>query len=253
MTRWLGATAVLAAASTLSVAASAAPADIVVRVLSEGGKYVGSSMGGASVVVRDALSGAVLAQGVTAGSTGDTRRIMDGGKRGTRLADDQSAAFRAQVEIEAPRLVEIEVVGPLAQRQSAVRVTAQRWLLPGQQVHGDGWVMELPGLVVDVVAPAAHQRIKAGADIPLSVNVALMCGCPIEPGGLWDSARFDVQATISHDGRPAGTVPLSYGGRTGLFTGRFRPAGSGSYVITLSAVDTMTGATGVDATSVIIP
>lgn len=238
----------------LPVAAAAEPTDLVIRVISEGGKFVGTSMGGAEIIVRDVRSGEVLAHGRTAGSTGDTARIMKGGPRGTPLADETAAAFRTTIDIDEPRLVEVEAYGPLAQPQAAVRVTSQRWVLPGRgATQGDGWLLELPGLVVDLVEPAAHQRGTAGAAIRLAANVALMCGCPIEPGGIWDAARYDVRASAKRDGQPAGEVSLSYGGRTGYFTGTLPVDKAGAHVITVTAVDTKTGATGVDASSILIP
>jgi len=238
----------------LPVAAAAEPTDLVIRVISEGGKFVGTSMGGAEIIVRDVRSGEVLVHGRTAGSTGDTARIMKGGPRGTPLADETAAAFRTTIDIDEPRLVEVEAYGPLAQPQAAVRVTSQRWVLPGRgATQGDGWLLELPGLVVDLVAPAAHQRGTAGAAIRLAANVALMCGCPIEPGGIWDAARYDVRASAKRDGQPAGEVSLSYGGRTGYFTGTLPVDKAGAHVITVTAVDTKTGATGVDASSILIP
>ncbi|AGH51878.1 MULTISPECIES: hypothetical protein [Sphingomonadales] len=238
----------------LPVAAAAEPTDLVIRVISEGGKFVGTSMGGAEIIVRDVRSGEVLVHGRTAGSTGDTARIMKGGPRGTPLADETAAAFRTTIDIDEPRLVEVEAYGPLAQPQAAVRVTSQRWVLPGRgATQGDGWLLELPGLVVDLVEPAAHQRGTAGAAIRLAANVALMCGCPIEPGGIWDAARYDVRASAKRDGQPAGEVSLSYGGRTGYFTGTLPVDKAGAHVITVTAVDTKTGATGVDASSILIP
>jgi len=238
----------------LPVAAAAEPTDLVIRVISEGGKFVGTSMGGAEIIVRDVRSGEVLVHGRTAGSTGDTARIMKGGPRGTPLADETAAAFGTTIDIDEPRLVEVEAYGPLAQPQAAVRVTSQRWVLPGRgATQGDGWLLELPGLVVDLVEPAAHQRGTAGAAIRLAANVALMCGCPIEPGGIWDAARYDVRASAKRDGQPAGEVSLSYGGRTGYFTGTLPVDKAGAHVITVTAVDTKTGATGVDASSILIP
>lgn len=240
--------------SGLPVAAAAEPTDLVIRVISEGGKFVGTSMGGAEIIVRDVRSGEVLARGRTTGSTGDTARIMAGGPRATPLADETSAAFRARIDIDEPRLVEVEAYGPLAQPQAAVRVASQRWVLPGRgATQGDGWVLELPGLVVDLVEPAAHQRGTAGASVRLAANVALMCGCPIEPGGIWDAARYDVRASVKRDGQPAGEVRLSYGGRTGYFTGTLPVDKAGAHVITVTAVDTKTGATGVDASSLLVP
>ncbi|OJU09933.1 MAG: hypothetical protein BGN86_14990 [Caulobacterales bacterium 68-7] len=238
----------------LPVAAAAEPTDLVIRVISEGGKFVGTSMGGAEIIVRDVRSGEVLARGRTTGSTGDTARIMAGGPRGTPVADEASAAFKARIDIAEPRLVVVEAYGPLAQPQAAVRVTAQRWIVPGQPAtHADGWVLELPGLVLDLVEPAASQRGAAGTNIRLAANVALMCGCPIEPGGLWDATRFDVRATVRREGQPDSEVRLTYGGRTGYFTGAFVAEKGGAHVITVTAVDTETGATGVDATSIVVP
>lgn len=238
----------------LSMPAAAEPTDLVIRVISQGGKFVGTSMGGAEIIVRDVRSGEVLARGRTAGTTGDTARIMNGGPRGTSLADEAAAAFRTRIDIYEPTLVEVEAFGPLAQPQAAVRVTAQRWVVPGRvATQGDGWVLELPGLVVDLVEPAAHQRAKAGTNITLAANVALMCGCPIEPGGTWDAARFDVRATVRRDDLPVGEFRLSYGGHTGYFIGEIPAEKAGAHVITVTAIDTKTGATGVDATSVIIP
>ena len=238
----------------LPVTAAAEPTDLVIRVISEGGKFVGTSMGGAEIILRDVRSGEVLAHGRTAGSTGDTARIMTGGPRGTPLADEASAAFRTRIDIDEPRLVEVVAYGPLAQPQAAVRVTAQRWIVPGRPAtQGDGWLLELPGLVVDLVEPAAHQRGTAGAAIRLAANVALMCGCPIEPGGIWDAARYDVRASAKRDGQPAGEVSLSYGGRPGSFPGPFPGQQGRGPVIPVTAVDTKTGATGVDASSILIP
>lgn len=247
----------LAAILALSpAAASAEPTEVVVRVLSQGAKFVGSAMGGAHIVLRDAASGAILAEGPTSGSTGDTARIMAGGPRGTPLADAGAAAFRARLDIDRPLLVDIEAHGPTAQRQAAVRVTAQRWLLPGQPVIGDGWTLELPGLVVDAVEPAAHQRLVPGtASVRIGVNVAMMCGCPIEPGGLWDADRFDVRADIAGTASAAAAtrLPLRYGGRTGYFTAELKTPASGDYVVTVSALDRQSGATGVDRMSFIVP
>ena len=146
-------------------------------------------MGGARVILRDADTGEILAQGVTAGGTGDTKRIMhEGGGRRATLSDDSAAKFTATLDLDAPRLIEAEVFGPLAQRQSANRVTATHWVVPGKNITGgDGWVLELPGYVVDVLAPPAHVKLPADTStVSLRANVALMCGsapsCPAACG-----------------------------------------------------------------------
>lgn len=229
--------------------------ELEIRVLSLGGKFIGSSMGGTEIIIRDVRSNEILAQGVTSGTTGDTQRIMRGGGRNAPIADDTSAAFIAKIELSEPRLLQIEAFGPLAQPQSALRVTSQQWVIPGRHVgQGDGWVLEMPGLVVDVTEPAAHVRLQKGAtEIQISVNIALMCGCPIEPNGTWDAARFDVKVRVNHDGNTLPEATLTYDGAAGRFAGAIPAQGSGNYIISVFAFDQQTNATGVDFTSAIVP
>lgn len=209
--------------------AAAAPTEVVVRVLSQGAKFIGDGVGGVEVTLADA-GGRTLATGRIAGGTGDTARIMAGAPRGTPVAGPGAAAFRATLDIAVPTLVTATVRGPLGHPAAAVTATIQRWLLPGQVVTGDGWVVELPGLVV-----------RGGvADGVIGGDVMMLCGCPIEAGGLWDAARFEVTATLANGTR----LPLSFTGRTGHFAAPLpgRTGGSGAIV---TALDRLTGATGI--------
>ncbi len=249
--RMMAAATPLLAAALVVTPSLATPTNVVVRVISQGAKFVGSGMGGAAIIIRDAASGAILAQGITSGTTGNTKRIMETAPRDAPRADAGTAGFAATIDIAAPRLVEVSATGPLAQPQSAVRVTAQHWLIPGAPVAGDGWVLELPGLVVDITDPATPAR--AAKDAPamhLTAHVAMLCGCPIEPGGLWDAGRFDVRAHVTRDGAPLPDVPLAYAGTTGNFGADLALGGKGNYLVTVSAFDRQTGAAGVDSASV---
>ncbi|MFM9937534.1 MAG: hypothetical protein ACKVOL_15215 [Novosphingobium sp.] len=245
--------AVLLASAPLPLLAE--PTPVTIRVLSLGGKFIGTGMGGARIVVRDARTQQILAQGITTGGTGDTKRIMAGGPRNAQIADASAAAFNVMLDLAEPTLVEVEAYGPQAQLQSAVAVRSQRWVLPGHGVAaGDGWVLELAGLVVDVIDPPAHLRTSAGNhQITVRANVALLCGCPIEPGGLWDAARFDVTAHIKREGDEEKTQPLAYGGKTGVFAASVEAAEPGTYAVTVTAVDRATDAVGIDRTSFIVP
>lgn len=248
-------TAVVACVLMLSSAAHAELTPIEVRVLSQGAKFVGTSMGGVEVVVRDAATRAILAEGSVAGSTGDTARIMQGGPRNHVRHTADSAVFRATIDLAEPRLLEVSARGPLAQPQAAVTVTSQMWVLPGKGVAtGDGWLLELPGLVVDATVPAAHAVLAPGtARQRISVNVAMMCGCPITAGGLWDAARFEVVAHVRrNDGQAVPTV-LPFAGQTGLFAAEVPLSGAGAYNVTVTAFDRETGASGVDRTSFLLP
>jgi len=100
--------------------ALAEPTEITVRVLGKDSKFVGTSMGGARVILRDAETREILAKGVTSGDTGDTAKIMheDRGSRAV-LSSKGAAQFTATLDLDEPRLIEAEAYGPLAQAQGA--------------------------------------------------------------------------------------------------------------------------------------
>jgi len=236
-------------------AAFAEPTEITVRVLGKDSKFIGTSMGGARVILRDAETGEILAKGVTAGSTGDTDKIMheDCGARAV-LSTEDAAKFTATIDIDEPRLIEAEVFGPLAQKQSANRATATQWVVPGEDLTGgDGWLLELPGYVVDVLAPPAHVRVPADTkDVALRANVVLMCGCPITPGGLWDADKLTVKALVTKNGETQPPVDLAFAGETSQFAGTVPVDGAGVYDVTVYAHSAETGNTGLDRTTFIV-
>jgi len=216
MIRLLPIAALIAAAPALAV-----PTPVTVRVLSQGAKFIGTGMGGVEVELTDAATGASLAKGRIEGGTGDTAKIMPGAPRGTAMADDKTAKFDAVMDIGEPLEVRVTVKGPL--RGQAVSATTTRWLLPGQPVVGDGWVLELQGLALD-----ARQ-----VDWQIVADVSMLCGCPIAPDTLWKSDRFKLVAIV--DGKP---MPMTYAGKTGRYT-----ASSTGKLIWVTALDTLTGAT----------
>lgn len=239
------------AATFTGASALAEPTDIVVRAISRDAKFIGDSMGGVRIILRDAQSGRVLAEGVTSGGTGDTKRLTETARRREGLATPEAAAFRTTIDIDQPRLVEVEAFGPLGQPQAAITVTSQQWVLPGKHIReGDGWLVEMPGFVVDILDPPAASTIRLPtAEIKLRANVVMMCGCPTSPGGLWDSNRFQITAMIARDGKTLPEQPLAYSGTTSQYELSFRPDAPGVYNVVVQAYDPTTGNTGVDKTS----
>jgi hypothetical protein len=237
-----------------ALAAGAEPTRIEVRVLSKGAKFVGTSMGGVAITIRDADTGELLVEGVTSGSTGDTARIMRGRDgRHDPVSTDDAAVFRATLDLAAPRHIEISAFGPLAQRQAVNRVSSTMWVVPGKHVTGgDGWLLELPGFVVDVLDPPAHRRVAGARPISVRANVAMMCGCPIEPGGLWDADRFEVRAIVSRDGAKLREVPMRYAGETSQFASELGEVEPGTYDVVVYAYDPANGNTGTDRTTFVV-
>jgi hypothetical protein len=166
--------------------AAAEPTHIVVRTIARDAKFIGDAMGGVEITLTDARSGKRLGRGLTAGGTGDTRRlIVEPRVRGKALATPEAARFETTIDIDRPTLVRAEARGPLGKPGAVITVASMMWLLPGQNLDGDGWVLELPGLVVE----PAWTRGPDGA-LQIAAKVTLMCGCPIEPGGHWDASQY---------------------------------------------------------------
>ncbi len=237
--------------------ASAEETRIDVRVISKGAKFVGTSMGGAEIVIADADTGRLLAQGKTAGSTGDTERIMrERLPHHAAVSTEDAAVFQAEVDLEEPRRVKVTARGPLAQPQAINTVSVTQWVVPGRHITGgDAMTLELPGFVVDVLSPPAHQKISDlgdAVDVSVEANVTMMCGCPIEPGGLWDANQFMVSAIVKRNGEKVDEVPLRFAGSTSRFTASLSVREPGSYEITVYAFDPTNGNTGVDKTTFIV-
>lgn len=167
--------------------ARAEPTQVEVRVIARGAKFLGGYAASVRITLTDADTGETLAQGMTAGTTGDTQRIMSGGKDGDgKRASADSAIFRTTLDIDRPRRVTAEVTGPLSQPQATTTATSTQWILPGHDVTaGDGWLIELPGLIIDIADPIAYRWVKAGDTVPLRVGVTMLCGCAISEKGPW--------------------------------------------------------------------
>lgn len=241
--------AALALLAPLASGAQAEPTRVMVRAQSLDAKFIGTAMGGVEVTLSDARTGAMLAKGLTQGGTGDTDTIMrTPHSRGAALADAKTAGFEAVIEIDRPTLVRAEAVGPAGKPASAVTVSSSQWVLPGRHVLGDGWTLVFPGLVIEPVAtPAEDGTLK------VSAKVTLMCGCPIEPGGLWDAANYAVEASLLSGDRIVARAPLSYAGTTSQFAGALPKAAPGRYTLRLVATDAKTPNAGVVEQAVELP
>ena len=151
---------------------------LVVRVKAKDAKFIGTSMGGAQVVVRDGETGEILASGLTSGGTGNTKILMmEPHKRGVLLSDESAAKFETSININEPTLVTIEAQAPMAQKQSSIKSSTQVWLIPGKPIAGDGVIIEVGGFAVDVLMPQTHESIKLNGSsvlVPIKANMVMM-------------------------------------------------------------------------------
>ncbi len=234
----------------LQTAGFAKTTKLVVHVKARDAKFIGTSMGGALVVVKDAETGAILAEGITTGGTGNTTKIMrEPWQRGVNLSDASAAKFETTLDLKKPTFVTISATGPLAQRQSAATSSTQIWLIPGKHIEGDGVLLEIPGFAVNIISPQTSEGFKsgaAGATISIRANVVMMCGCPITSGGLWNADQYEVSALVTHDGQITQTVALKISEKANTFAGELLATEKGMYEITVYAYDAQSGNTGVD-------
>ena len=238
----------LALALLWAMAAVAEPTDIHVRVLAKDAKFVGTGMGGMQVTVRAVQTGAVLAEGVTRGSTGATARIMsEPRQRGAALATDAAAVFATSVEITQPTLIEVSVRGPLDYPHASQHVSLTHWLVPGRHLSaGDGILIVLPGFVVTGKVPVERLSLAQSDSVEIGATITMMCGCPLTPGGLWDSNAYDIGALIYSDDELVDEVMLMYAGKPNQFSRQWKIPAAGEYHIAFFAHDPANGNTGVD-------
>lgn len=240
----------------VSLNAFATETKLMVRAKAKDAKFIGSSIGGAHIIVRNTLNGEILAEGNTTGATGNTDLIMKSAhERYTSLTDDKTAGFLAVMDIDEPTFVRVEVISPINKKNAQVHASTELWLIPGKDILGDGVVVEIAGFVVDILNPTTHQYISLGAlpdsGLEIKANIVMMCGCPISRDGLWDSNVMEVKALVSKDGQTMDELSLDNPSQN-TFTGNLAMTESGYYQITVYAYDAKTGNTGVDTINYVV-
>lgn len=223
--------------------ATAEETHITVRARSHDGKFIGTSVGGMDVMVRDATTDELLASGRIRGDTGDTEKLMkQPTERGDRLAGPGTAKYVTEFDVDKPTRVRVELVGPSGAGTTDVVASQTLWVLPGEDIGGDGLVFDLHGFIVRPISPAPNQRWEPGQPVPVRAWVSMMCGCHIWPDGLWDATDYKIDAIIEDaDGNELGRIPLSYADEKSTFEGSFTPPGPGSYKLTITASDPKNG------------
>ncbi|MBE9462039.1 hypothetical protein ACFP1I_12445 [Dyadobacter subterraneus] len=235
---------------------SATETKIIVRAKARDAKFIGSSIGGAYVIIRNKINQEILAEGKTTSSTGNTDLIMKNPKTGRGIVvDAQTAGFLAKIDIDEPVFVSIEVVSPFNHKQAQAKVSTELWLIPGRDILGDGIILEIPGFIFDILKPRTHQYIPLNTvkDRPFQIqaNVVMMCGCVVEKGGVWNSDEIEVIGILKRDGKHIKDIKMSLIS-TNLFEGDYLLNAAGNYELILYAYNEKTGNTGVDKVNYVI-
>jgi len=149
---------------------------VVVRVVSRDAKVIGSNVGGALVRIKNLETGEILAQGKQEGGTGDTDRIMvQPLRRGESVYGTPDAAFyKAGIPLDRPAQVEIYTEAPLAYPHSIQKGSKTLTLIPGKHILGEGVIIELNGLIVNVQHPSPETALKKGEEALVRAEVRML-------------------------------------------------------------------------------
>ena len=236
--------------------AGAQTTKVVIRARAKDAKFIGTPIGGALVIVKNDLTGEILAKGLTTGASGNTDLLLKKPiNRGQTLTDSTTAKFVAAVNITEPTFVDIDVIAPVNRRNGTVKASTQVWLIPGKDILGDGIILEIPGFILDVLYPTTHQFIKIDSikngELKFKASLTLECGCPITKGGVWNSDDITVNAIVKKEGVKTGESPLQLIGQN-IFEGTLKVKEKGDYELDVYAYNPKTGNTGVDRINFVV-
>lgn len=225
---------------------------VMVRAKAKDAKFIGSSIGGARIVIKNAQTDEIIAQGNIEGTTGNTTTIMETPhQRRTRISDDDTGGFLARIDLDKPTFVTVEAYAPKNAASAVIKASTQLWLIPGKDILGDGIVLEIPGFIIDILTPQRHKTYRADKPIELKTNITMTCGCPIAKDSIWDANDYEVKAVLYKDGQQVEEKELTVKeiSSTFLETVSLSP---GMYELLVYAYDPVTGNTGVDQTNFIV-
>lgn len=149
---------------------------VLVRAVSKDAKVIGSGVGGASVRIVNLETGETLARGKQEGGTGDTDRIMvQPRQRGKTVYGTPGAAFfLAEIPLERATRVEIQVEAPLAYPHAMQRGVKTLTLVPGRDIAGEGVIIELDGLIVNIQSPVAGGVLQKGKEVQVRAEIKML-------------------------------------------------------------------------------
>jgi hypothetical protein len=149
---------------------------VVVRVVAKDAQVIGSGVGGALIRIKNLETGEILAEGKQEGGTGSTERIMvQPRRRGeTIYGTFGSAHLETKIPLDRPTQVEIDAEAPLGYPQAIQKGSKTLTLIPGKDVLGEGIIIELNGLIVNILSPSPKEGLKGGEAVLVRAEVRML-------------------------------------------------------------------------------
>ena len=239
--RMLSATAIFTFVCVTQLSAQPAGKEtkVMVRAIARDAKLIGKAVGGARITIKEVSSGRVLAEGMLQDGTGETPLIVEKPHvRGEKIYDTPGASgFLAVLNLERPTVVEVTAEGPLGSPDATQRSSKTLLLVPGEDIVGDGIILEIHGFIIKTLTPQMGTKVKLGSPFEVKATVNMACGCPTEPGGHWDSNKFRVVARLVREGNVEVEVPMQYAGVLNTYSGNVPVTAAGQVELQVLALD----------------
>ena len=160
----------------LSFSAEKISTKVIIRVVSRDAKVIGSGVGGALVRIKNLGTGEILVQGKQEGGTGDTDRIMvqPHKRREILYGTPDAAFFQADLLLDKSTQVEIYTEAPLAYPHAIQKGSKTITLIPGKHILGEGVIIELNGLIVNILSPSPKEGLKRGKEVFIKAEVRML-------------------------------------------------------------------------------
>ena len=85
-----------------------------------------------------------------------------------------AAFFQAEIPLEKPTQVEIYTEAPLAYPHAIQKGSKTLTLIPGKHILGEGVVIELNGLIVNILNPSPKEGLKRGVEVVIKAEVRML-------------------------------------------------------------------------------
>lgn len=217
---------------------------ISVRALAYGGKFVGQHVGFAQIDIygpddpNTPLASGLADQGLVPGTDGSGVVSFIMGQPypwGYPVRADEATEFTAELQLSEPTVLTFVATSTVDTR---ISTSVSRLVIPGTSLTGaTSVVVVLQGLLATLTAPAANAAVAAGAQIQITAQVKMMCGCLID-NLFWPAANFSIQAYISGGhGSELVVLPLNYTGNPSYFSADYTFANPGDYQISVIATE----------------
>jgi hypothetical protein len=156
------------------------------------------------------------------------------------------------LNLSEPTQVVVTAEGPLGNPQAVQRASKTLLMVPGEDIVGEGLVLELNGFAVEVQEPAETATLRSGQVLDVKAHVTMLCGCGIQPGGLWDADRIRVVARLVREGAVVAESPMHFAGETSSFEGSLDLPDAGTYELQVLALDPERANTGMASVAITV-